>query len=129
MKNMINIESFIIVTCILIFQAGFVNKLEKKVFDSLLHKTVSKRPLESCNNIINEINPDCYGMPSGHAEASIILAFYIAKKYSKVDKRLIVLMVLLVCLQRIITKMHTPSQVIVGLIFGSFYGAFYSKHL
>jgi hypoxanthine phosphoribosyltransferase len=108
---------FLIVICILHFL--YINPLEKIYFSYNLNDT--NRPLEKC---IDKKYNWCNGFPSGHAEITTILCGYLL--YSKlISVPVAVLLIILVCSQRLITHMHTFKQVSYGVYIGIIYSYLY----
>ena len=106
-----------------------LNGLEKMLFSqSPIPKEYILRPSEHCANITNEYENKviCLGMPSGHAEIITIIS-YILYKYKYVSLIFLIVSILVVCIQRIVTKRHTIIQVIIGSIIGVLYGELYFK--
>lgn len=68
----------------------------------------------------NGIPFDIYGMPSGHAQASIFITvfIYLSLKHTNL-LYLCILFSLLICYQRVKFNFHSISQVIVGGIIGA----------
>jgi len=66
------------------------------------------------------------GMPSGHAQLVVWLSTVLTKHVH--HQRLLWLMCLFVCIQRILSSCHTIEQVFVGAIIGGILGQFF-KHL
>ena len=104
-----------------------LNGLEKMLFSqSPIPKEYILRPSEHCANITNEYKNKigCLGMPSGHAEIITIIS-YILYKYKYVSLIFLIVSILVICIQRIVTKRHTIIQVIIGSIIGVLYGELY----
>lgn len=73
------------------------------------------------NNVMF-ISTHC-GMPSGHAQMSgFALSYIILSTHSWWLWGIITLLVIGICVQRIVTKAHTPLQVLVGLSIGMILG-------
>lgn len=113
----------IIIICILHYL--IINPLEKLSF--LYNKNKNDniyRPKYEIkgNKIFNNL-----GMPSGHSEIIVILCILLYIKYN-FNIKFLVLLVLLIGLQRIISKKHSLFQVIVGYLFGLFYSFIYIKN-
>jgi len=81
------------------------------------------RPLEKCKNL-SDINISCLGMPSGHTELITILTLLL-NHYDLLSFPMVILSIFVIGLHRIVTKMHTLNQVIVGLLFGIMYANIY----
>jgi membrane-associated phospholipid phosphatase len=65
-------------------------------------------------------------MPSGHAEGISVLCFLLYF-YKFIPLWLCLSIITLVCLQRIVTNMHTLNQVLVGSLLGLIYATIYKK--
>ena len=101
---------YLFIICILHFL--LLNQLEKIYFSYNLKNT--NRPLEKCKN--KNYN-GCNGFPSGHAETITILCGYLL--YNKIISIPVsVFIIIVICLQRLITNMHTLTQVTYGFYFG-----------
>ena len=113
----------ITILCILLYHFYIQNKLEKIFFDTYLGYNNTKRPLNNCNyEIYNGLC--CMGLPSGHAETStIIFSLLYFQKY--INLNICLLSILCISIQRILTKMHTITQVIIGILFGFIYSQIY----
>jgi membrane-associated phospholipid phosphatase len=102
------------------------NYLEKRFFQTHFHYNDIKRPSAKCDDIINEHNFKCVGMPSGHAEASALLCFLLY--YLKLLPLWASLLIVgIVSMQRVIYRRHTIFQVFIGSILGLVYASIY-KH-
>jgi membrane-associated phospholipid phosphatase len=63
------------------------------------------------------------GMPSGHAQMSgFALSYIILSTHAWWMWAFITLLTIAICLQRIITNVHTPLQILVGLFVGMTFG-------
>lgn len=112
-----NREPFIYLFFILLLHAFFLNRLEKLSFGKLLSQNIKYRPSNLCKGSKKLKNFYCLGMPSGHAELITILSvFLVIKKIIPIE--IAIILIIIVCLQRIIFKMHTPLQILIGIIFG-----------
>lgn len=101
------------------FTHGFINLLEKRLVVN--YYGISRRP---CNGCENSVEFKCLGMPSGHTEfATICASLLLFANYINVPIYIFVIMVM--GLQRIITKRHTLEQVIAGYIIGTVYSVIY----
>lgn len=108
---------YIIFICLLHFFV--LNPFEKIYFSYNLNNT--NRPLEKC---INQKYIACNGFPSGHAEIiTIICAYLLFHKIITVP--IAILLIIIVCAQRLIAKMHSLNQVIYGTCFGFIYSYLY----
>lgn len=107
---------------ICILQYCILNGLEKMIFHTWFKETL--RP--NCKEFVTPTN--CIGLPSGHAEiGTIILLYLYSKKY--ISSMIGCIILVLICLQRIVSKNHTLLQVIVGVLFGIFYFTLYSYNI
>ena len=108
---------YIIFICLLHFY--ILNPFEKVFFSYNLDNT--NRPLEECKN--KKYN-GCNGFPSGHAEIiTIVCAYLLFNKIISIP--IAVLLIVIVCIQRLLTKMHTFNQVLYGFYFGFIYSYLY----
>lgn len=108
---------YIIIICIIHY--FILNPFEKLYFSYNLDHT--NRPLDKC---IDQKYNGCYGFPSGHAEIiTIICAYLLFNKMISVP--IAILLIIIVCAQRLITNMHTLDQVIYGTCFGFIYSYLY----
>jgi hypoxanthine phosphoribosyltransferase len=109
----INFISFLIY--IFIFFFYIINPIEKKIYQ--LYFGNSNRPLEKCKN---SKDFECFGMPSGHTEIATIISFILySNKY--INLFMVFIIIFIFAMQRIVSSMHTISQVIYGLILGLLY--------
>jgi len=99
------------------------NGLEKTFSQTYFNYNLINRPLANCNN---NSSLGCIGMPSGHAESSAVL-FFLLYFYKYIPLWVCLLSVSIICIQRITSKMHTISQVIVGSTLGFLYALIYKK--
>lgn len=65
-------------------------------------------------------------MPSGHTETITIISLLLYH-IKIISLPIALLFIFIIGLQRIITNMHTPLQVLIGFIFGLFYTFLYIK--
>jgi adenine/guanine phosphoribosyltransferase-like PRPP-binding protein len=118
----------IILVIIFIIHYCLINGLEKIIIN--LYKNKNKktilRPIAKCFKQKNYITY-CIGMPSGHAEITTIIS-YILYNLNYISYTNMCIIIVLMCLQRIISKKHTPLQTIIGVIFGLFYANIYLKY-
>lgn len=125
----ISLKNIIILSIIVLFSIYhyFIhNGLEKNFSQTYFDYNNVKRPLLNCSNQTICPRLGCIGMPSGHAETSSVFLFLLYfNKFIPLWVCLIFLF--LICLQRIITRMHTLTQVIVGSILGFLYASIYKK--
>lgn len=104
-----------------------LNPLEKLYFSYNIKDT--NRPLEKCKNV--KYN-DCNGFPSGHAEIITIVCGFLLY-YEIINVPVALILIVLTCIQRLVTHMHTFKQVTYGVWFGIIYSYLYwitqySKH-
>jgi len=66
------------------------------------------------------IDPSRYGMPSGHAQLLFYSLAFVLLSYSKPPAMIwfYVALALIGCAQRVVFRLHTPAQVVVGAVFG-----------
>ena len=120
-----NKKSILLLLIILISAYHFKvhNRLEKMFTKAYFSFNDIKRPLKSCDNFNNF---GCVGMPSGHAEGSSVLGFLLYF-YNFIPLWACVTFIVLVCIQRVITSMHTIIQVLMGGLLGFIYASIYKQ--
>jgi adenine/guanine phosphoribosyltransferase-like PRPP-binding protein len=117
-----------IIILVLIIHFAFLNGLEKMLFShTAIPMNYLLRPSDLCQQIKDgDFGVGCLGMPSGHAEIATILSYLLyRKKY--LSWKISLVIVLLVCLQRVVATRHTILQVVMGVLFGFGYGILYEK--
>jgi len=124
MKLNTKIFGIIIIILISLYHFFIQNGLEKTFCQSYFDYNNIKRPLKECSSQKTSELLKCIGMPSGHAEIASII-FFLLYFYKFISLWVALLFVLLFSAQRIITNMHTISQVIVGSILGLIYALIY----
>lgn len=101
----------------------FEKELVQLIFKYSSSPFLTHRPNKKCNSYIST-SIDCQGMPSGHAE-SITLAFILLSLFKISPIYLSLVIIFIICLQRILWKRHTIYQVIIGILLGCFYAILY----
>jgi hypoxanthine phosphoribosyltransferase len=119
-----NIMLFIsIIVIIVIYDHIVLNVLEKMTNKMYFDFDYIKRPNDQCESKqIQDIN--CVGMPSGHTQ-SITLLSLLLYNYGFISLPICVLLITVISLERVVTKMHTCTQVIVGILIGLAYSGIY----
>ena len=114
-------KNYILLIILVIFLYHFYiqNGLEKIFCETFFKYNDVKRPLNTCNNQFSS-GVNCIGMPSGHAECSTIL-FGLLYFNKFISFYIFAVLVFFISIQRIISNMHTVSQVITGIALGLFY--------
>jgi hypoxanthine phosphoribosyltransferase len=109
---------------IFIVHFGILNRLEK-CFTKITFEDnpIINRPLEQCKNS-NDKYIYCIGMPSGHTEVTTIISL-ILYYYNIIPLQIALGIIILMGLQRLLTKKHTILQVLVGFLLGLVYTYFY----
>ena len=100
-----------IITYLGIIHWFVTNPCEKCFFQNIGHD--GKRPLAP--NLSNAL--EHYGMPSGHTEITTIVCLLLLH-YDYIDWVLAIIVIVLMGLQRIISKRHSLLQVFAGFLFG-----------
>ena len=121
-----NILFFSIIILFSLYHYFIHNGLEKTFSQTYFDYNLVKRPLSNCNNNTNTLRLSCIGMPSGHAEVSSIF-FFLLYFYKFIPLWFCLLFVIIICIQRITSKMHTLGQVILGSTLGFLYASIYKK--
>ena len=84
------------------------------------------RPLEKCQTQNISIPLSCIGMPSGHAETITILSSLLY--FNNIISLCVCITIIVVtCIQRVATNMHTIKQVVAGVILGFGYAIIYNS--
>jgi len=97
-----------------------INPIEKMLVQNFINSY--KRPLTKC---VGNESLGCLGLPSGHAEiVTIVMVILLLKQY--VNMFVCVLIIIIVCLQRLIYNKHTINQIVIGIILGLSYALVYS---
>lgn len=125
----INLKTIVILTIIILFSLYHFcihNGLEKLFTQSFIDYDNIKRPLSNCSNENNSQKLSCIGMPSGHAESSSVL-FFLLYFNKFIPLWMCLLLISLICIQRITSHMHTLTQVVVGATLGFLYASIYKK--
>jgi hypoxanthine phosphoribosyltransferase len=120
----LNIQLFSIIILFSLYHYFIQNGLEKTFSQTYFDYNDVKRPLKRCNSKEACELLKCIGMPSGHAETASVF-FFLLYFYNFLPLWLTFVFVLLFSAQRIITNMHTISQVTVGSILGLIYASIY----
>jgi hypoxanthine phosphoribosyltransferase len=117
---------FILIVLILLHYC-ILNGLEKIFFQIVLNHIIILRPFKKTDPLIDilNVNVEYLGLPSGHAEIIVFLSLFLVKfKYISIP--ISIILIILVCLQRIITYRHALLQVIIGVLFGLVYSYLYN---
>lgn len=119
------IANILIILSILIIQAN-INGNEKLLMQKYMQNKYGnsnniRRPCEECANS-DELK--CLGMPSGHTEcATIFASLLLFAQYINIPVYAIIIIV--IALQRVLSKRHTVYQVIAGFATGTIYSGLY----
>ena len=108
---------YIIFICILHF--FIVNQFEKVYFSYTLDNT--NRPSKEC---IHQNYTGCNGFPSGHAEIITIICAYLLFHHI-ISVPIAIVIMIIVCVERFIQKIHSFHQILYGIYFGIIYSYFY----
>ena len=122
-KHKHNIFILFIILLISLYHYLLQNGIEKITSSIYFPYNNVKRPLQPCNNSFSK-SVSCIGMPSNHAETATI-SCCLLYNYNYIPFWICILVILLVCFQRVITHMHTIFQVIIGVIIGLIYSYIY----
>jgi hypoxanthine phosphoribosyltransferase len=109
----------LIILVIFVYHYYIQNGLEKIFCETFFKYKDVKRPRDKCNSQFSS-GLNCIGMPSGHAECSTIL-FGLLYFNKFISLYIFAFLVFIFSIQRVISNMHTVSQVITGIILGLFY--------
>jgi len=119
------IQIIIIIMIIAYYHFVLHNGLEKIFSETYFDYDSIKRPLLRCRNGANGKNTSCIGLPSGHAETITILASLLYV-YNFISLPICIALIILFSAQRIVSNMHTFSQVCFGILLGVLYVGIYS---
>jgi len=120
----LNIKVFAIIILFCLYHYFIHNGLEKIFCQTYFSYDVVKRPLFKCKNKEMSSLLSCIGMPSGHAETASLF-FFLSYFYNFIPLWVTLLFIIIFSMQRIVTNMHTISQVIVGALLGLSYASIY----
>ena len=88
------------------------------MLNKLLKKNIQQPRPKDCSSYLKK----SYGMPSGHSQHASFTAAFVWWDASYVQKVVLVLATLTTLVQRVVTKCHTVTQVLTGLVVGVTYG-------
>ncbi len=124
--NLQNTQLFTVIILLGMYHFYIHSRLEKSFSQRYFDYDLVKRPLLKCKGPENSSYLKCIGMPSGHAEtASVVSCLLYFNKI--IPLWLCLLIISTVSIQRVITDMHSLSQVIVGATLGYIYAFIYKK--
>ena len=124
-KSKLKKHSIIIFIIIISIHLLVINGLEKQSIGLIWKKDKNiYRP--NRNKCLFDSN-DCLGMPSGHTEIATFIGLYLVNKYKNLLMYYVAFMfILIISIQRIISKRHSILQIIVGILLACLYYTFYS---
>ena len=116
----------LIIFIIFLYDHFLLNALEKQFCDLFFtDKREIKRPLPSCSpDLLRKHFFHCLGMPSGHAQSATIVSLLLYH-YGFFSWFVAAIIVFVICIQRVVSRMHTPLQVLVGFVLGLIYACIY----
>lgn len=124
--NFKNMQLFAVIILLGMYHFYIHSRLEKSFSQRYFHYDLVKRPLLKCKGPENSSNLKCIGMPSAHTETASVFSFLLY--FNKIIPLWFCLLIIsIVSMQRVITDMHSLSQVIVGAILGYIYAFLYIK--
>jgi hypothetical protein len=126
LTNLQNIKFFVLIILLTSYHFFIHNNLEKTFSQAYFDYDLVKRPLSKCRSSDNSSRLKCIGMPSRHTEISAVFSFLLYF-YKIIPLWVCLLIIFITGLQRVITHMHTISQVVVGAILGFIYAFIYKK--
>jgi hypothetical protein len=126
LTNLQNIQLFAVITLLASYHFLIHNSLEKRFSQTYFDYDDVKRPRLKCQGRENSSRLKCIGMPSGHAETASVFSFLLYF-YKIIPLWVCLLIIFMISMQRVITNMHTISQVMVGAILGYIYAVIYKK--
>jgi membrane-associated phospholipid phosphatase len=121
-----NMQLFAVIILLGMYHFYIHSRLEKSFSKRYFDYDLVKRPLLKCKGPENSSYLKCIGMPSAHTEtASVVSCLLYFNKI--IPLWLCLLIISIVSIQRVITDMHSLSQVIVGATLGYIYAFIYKK--
>jgi hypoxanthine phosphoribosyltransferase len=126
LTNLQNIQLLAVIILLASYHFYIHNNLEKTFSQTYFDYDAVKRPRSKCQGRENKTKLTCIGMPSGHAETSAVFLFLLYF-YKFIPLWVCLLTITIICLQRVITHMHTISQVIAGATIGYIYAVIYKN--
>jgi hypothetical protein len=124
MKLNKGLNIIILIILISLYHYFIQNSLEKFFSKTYFNYEKVKRPLIRCSNFLDTQSLGCIGMPSGHAETSTLFSSLLYL-YDFIPLWLCLILIIGVSGQRIISNIHTMSQVLAGISFGYMYALLY----
>lgn len=115
---MVNYSAILVILFVAIVHVSFINPIEKLITQIFY---IDRRPLQICSD---KNTFKCLGMPSGHMETGVVV-FLLLYLNKIIPSYIALIMIILIAIQRIVTKMHTILQVIAGLLLGLIYTILY----
>jgi len=110
----------LIILLIFVYHLLFQNGMEKLFSKTFFKRPFVKRPLFKDDKLCH------VGMPSGHAEIITILCVLLYH-YKYINLPLCIITIIIISLQRVVSKRHTFTQIIFGMFFGFLYSLLYIK--
>lgn len=124
-QNKLIVTTIAVIILLSLYHFSIHNGLEKIFSQTYFDYYNVKRPLYKCKNVKQQSNLSCIGLPSGHAEtASVFLFLLYFHRFTPLW--LSILMIVIISLQRVLTNMHTPIQVLFGSLLGLIYASIYT---
>ena len=122
-----NIQLFAFIILLAIYHYYIHNGLEKTFSKAYFEYDAVKRPLSKCQGREKSLRLECIGMPSGHAETASVFSFLLYF-YKIIPLWMCLLIIFIISMHRVITNMHTISQVAVGATLGYIYAFIYKNY-
>jgi membrane-associated phospholipid phosphatase len=124
--NFKNMQLFAVIILLGMYHFYIHSRLEKSFSQTYFDYDAVKRPRLKCQGPENSSNLKCIGMPSSHMETASVVSFLLY--FNKIIPLWVCLLIIYtVSMQRLITDMHSLSQVMVGAILGYIYAFLYTK--
>jgi hypoxanthine phosphoribosyltransferase len=111
------INRYVNLLILLLIHYSITNVFEKVFVQQYIGEY--KRPDSEKNKSTSSL-----GMPSGHVETTTILCF-ILEYYNVISIEVAIFIIIVMALQRILSKRHTTEQTIMGFFMGVLYAAIY----
>jgi hypoxanthine phosphoribosyltransferase len=113
----------VIIIIIILYHFTIQNGLEKMCFERFINFEDIKRPIYKKNNTHKTLS--YLGMPSGHAEVATII-FLLLYYHKYISLPIAIISIFIFSIQRVISNMHTFSQIFFGIFFGIIYFCIYA---
>ena len=117
-------DTIIVIVILVLYHFLAINVLEKIAVRELFGANdITRRPLPECKSSDTFL---CMGMPSGHVEVTTIAVLSLMR-VGILTPEISAIIIGLMGIQRVVSHMHTITQVIIGGILGIAYFCLYNE--